>query len=260
MIGGKGPVIRDLSVKGRYRQEKEKKGSNKKLLLTLLGLVLLAILLRPLFFSKQDDESLQEKPEETLPLNEDRVSRKNIYDRNLEELAVSFKLSSIYVKPLEFDDIATTVMQLAQALEFDEQEMLEELKTQRSFKWLVKNISKDKADKVSALGLDGVYFYEQDERFYPNRINASHVIGDVTDDHGLSGVELFYDNLLRESESERAFTDAVGGSVGKDLVLTLDVEMQVMLEGVMMQLLAKTKDEEAVFADQTAIPGFAPEW
>lgn len=252
MIGGKGPVIRDLSVKGRYRQEKEKKRGNKKLL-ALLGLVLLAVLLRPFFFSKQGDDSSEEKSKETLSLNEDGVSRKNIYDRNLEELAISFKISSIYVKPLEFDDIATTVMQLAQVLELDEQELLEELKTQRSFKWLVKNISKEKADKVSALGLPGVYFYEQEERFYPNRINASHVIGDVTDDHGLSGVELFYDNLLRESESEQAFVDAVGGAVGKDLVLTLDVEMQVMLEGEMMKLLAKTKDEEAVFADQTAI-------
>ncbi len=252
MIGGKGPVIRDLSAKGRYRQEKEQKKGNKKLL-ALLCVILLAFLLRPFFFSKQEDESSEEKSEETLTLNEKGVSRKNIYDRNLEELAVSFQFSSIYVKPLEFDDIASTIMQLAEVLELNDQKLQEELKTQRGFKWLAKNISQDKADKVAALDLAGVYFYKQEERFYPNRINASHVIGDVTDDHGLSGVELFYDNLLRESESEQAFADTVGGAGGKDLVLTLDVSMQMMLEKEMMQLLAKTKSDEVVLANQTAI-------
>ena len=258
MIGRKGPGVKDLSAKGRYRQEKKQEKGHKKLL-AFLFVILLALLFRPFFLSEQEDESTEEKHEEMLPLHEKTVSRKNIYDRNFEELAVSFQLSSIYVKPLEFNDIASTVRQLAEVLELDEQKLQEELKNQRSFKWLAKNISQDKADKVAALGLAGIYFYKQEERFYPNRINASHIIGDVTDDHGLSGVELFYDNLLRENASKQGVLDTVDGPLAKDLVLTLDVAMQMMLEGEMLKLLSKTKNDTAVLENQTAMSALVME-
>ncbi len=255
MIGGNGHVIRDLSGKKSYRQDKDKKkwGLNKKIVF-LLCFILLVAWLWPFFFSKDDqDKTTQDVETESLQLVEQRVSRKTIYDRNLMELAMSFTVNSIYVKPLEFDDIASTVTQLADVLGLAEQDLLAELKTQRSFKWLVKNISKEKADKVAALDLAGVYFYEQEERFHPKQVHVSHVIGDVTDERGLSGVELFYDNLLHESEGEEALADEIGDAVGKDLVLTLDVAMQKMLEGEMLKLLPKIKNEEAVFLDQTAI-------
>ena len=173
----------------------------------------------------------EEVAEVALPV-EERVQRNNIFDRNLSELAVSFRVSSVYVKPLEFDNIEETVALLAGTLEFDEQQMLTELKTQRSFKWLVRNISPSKAAEIESLKLNGVYFYEEDERFYPSQVNISHVIGEVKDEHGLSGIESFYDTLLRWEIGEPGTEDEQEDKpvAGKDLILTLDVRMQKALE------------------------------
>jgi cell division protein FtsI/penicillin-binding protein 2 len=187
-----------------------------------------------------ESEIKQEAPPE--PEKKEEVRRKNIYDRQLRELAISFKVDSIYVKPLEFDNIERTVALLAETLSLDEKDVLEELKAQRTYKWVVKNISPEKATSVAALNLPGVYFYEQEQRFGPNRANTAHIVGEVKDGHGLSGVELFYDNLLLGGAMEPEA--GVASGEGKGLVLTLDAEIQWLMEQEMTQLLNAMKAGE----------------
>ena len=257
MIGGKKPVRRDWASKRDYQQEQEqKKKSAKKKFFILLVLLSLLAWLAPKILLKQDEgEEKTETPMEPAPKPKVEVSRKNIYDRNLQELAVSFKASSVYVKPLEFDNIEKTVSELAGVVSLDEKKLLEELKTQRGFKWLVKNLPADKEHEIRSLELSGVYFYEEEQRFYPSLVNSGHVIGEVKDGHGLSGIESHYDNLLLGSTEKRldGEEESTYKGPGKDIILTLDMKLQKLLEQEMSMLLDGVRQEGSLFSGQTGV-------
>jgi len=261
MKGYKGPFDSKWGKGGGYRRDEEKRKRIIRLQF-LAGVAVILIMVGSYFFffrQSPPGESGRAK-NETVKVNEDlplvvpqkreEVRRRNIYDRNLNELAISFKVDSIYVKPLEFDNIEKTVSLLAEALNLDEKDVLDELKTQRSYKWVVKNISPEKATTVAALNLPGVYFYEQEQRFNPSRANMGQIIGEVKDGHGLSGIELFYDNLLLGSP---ALGDTVTTGGGKSLVLTLDAKMQLLLEQEMTELLNEIRPDDAAAEAMTAV-------
>jgi len=262
MTGYKGPLDSNWGKGGGYRQEEEKQKRIARLKL-LAGLVVILIMAGASFFFFRQSPSGEgdSAKNRTVKVNEDaplavpqkkgEVRRRNIYDRNLNELAISFKVDSIYVKPLEFDNIEKTVSVLADALNLDEKDVLEELKTQRTYKWVVKNISPEKAAAVAALNLPGVYFYEQEQRFNPSRANMGQIIGEVKDGHGLSGVELFYDNLLLGGSGAPDSVTRGGG--GKSLVLTMDAKMQSLLEQEMTALLNDIRQDDQTAEAMTAV-------
>lgn len=238
------------SQRGEQSREEE---ARKKLvrIAALVAATGLLALLAWLLLRSSDHAAAPEKQENTetasppvaRPIQGD-VRRGSIYDRNYHELAISFNVNSIYVKPLEFDDIEKTVAQLAQTLELDEQSVLNEVKTQRSYKWLVKYITPEKTREVQALKLSGVYFYEQEQRYYPYRQETGHVIGEVKDEHGLSGIELFYDSLLSGKVGNGEGGDKKR-TKGSDLMLSLDVRIQKLLDQQLVELLDEVKDAEA---------------
>ncbi|MBU4263758.1 MAG: PASTA domain-containing protein [Proteobacteria bacterium] len=262
MKGYKGQFESNWGKGGGYRQEEEKRKRIARLQL-LAGLVVILIMAGTafLFFRQNTPGEGDRARNKTVRVNEDvrlaipqkkeEVRRRNIYDSNLNELSISFKVDSIYVKPLEFDNIEKTVSLLADALDLDEKDVLEELKTQRTYKWVVKNISPEKAAAVAALNLPGVYFYEQEQRFNPSRANMGQIIGEVKDGHGLSGVELFYDNLLLGDSS--APDSATRGGGGKSLVLTLDAKMQLLLEQEMTTLLNDIRQDDQTSEAMTGV-------
>ncbi len=173
--------------------------------------------------------------------------RKNIYDRNFEELAVSFRRSSLYARPLELKDPALSAQQIAAVMGPDEKNLLSALKSERSFVWLGRDISWAKAEEIANLNMHGVYRLDQVHRFYPGGELASHVIGFMQDDQGLAGVESYYDNILRGGNVFDAVLGEAGvnesiaaGKEGAHLVLTLDSRMQSLLENELKTLLEDT--------------------
>lgn len=259
---GRQPFDSNWGKGGGYgRDEENKKRIVRLQLLAGLAVMLIVAGVYFLFFRQSPPEESNGAKNETVEVKEDaplagpqkkaEVRRRNIYDRYLNELAISFKVDSIYVKPLEFDNIEKTVAQLADALSLDENDVLNELKTQRSYKWVVKNVSPEKAAAVAALNLPGVYFYEQEQRFNPSRANMGQIIGEVKDGHGLSGVELFYDNLLLGTSSQEDAVTTGGG--GKSLVLTLDAKMQLLLEQEMTAMLNEIRLDEPAAEEMTAV-------
>lgn len=171
-----------------------------------------------------DPQPLPESIEQPTVSSVEDGRRKNIYDRRLNILAASVKTTSIYVKPREFEDIATTVGILAKLLSYEESVLLEKLKAERNFTWLSRNISPDKAQEIKALNIGGVYFHDRVERIYPTWSDASQFVGQVKDDVGLSGIEFEYNDILLS---------------GRHLVLTLDLELQTDLEKLLETLLEK---------------------
>lgn len=259
MKGGKDSFGRNLRGVGGFREDEERKKKVVRLrIYAVLGVMFLLVGSWFLFSGEPAPEptepaesEIKEEAPPVPPEKKEEVRRRNIYDRNLRELAISFKVDSIYVKPLEFDNIERTVALLAETLSLDEKDVLEELKAQRTYKWVVKNISPEKATSVAALNLPGVYFYEQEQRFAPNRANTAHIVGEVKDGHGLSGVELFYDNLLLGGSM--APEAAMAGGSGKGLVLTLDAGIQLLMEQEMTELLNDLKANSSAGEDMSGV-------
>ena len=165
------------------------------------------------------------------------ASRKNIYDRNFQELAVSFRLTSIYARPLEIVDIAATAGEIAAVLKMDKLELQSLLKVERSFVWLGRELPAAQAEKILGLDIPGIYGIDEMHRFYPHSQIAAPLLGFVKDDQGLAGIEFQYDNVLRGIVGRDADLAGAGlaakdgaGESGADLLLSVDLPLQAWLE------------------------------
>ncbi|MEW6500150.1 MAG: hypothetical protein AB1456_01555, partial [Thermodesulfobacteriota bacterium] len=174
--------------------------------------------------------------------------RKNIYDRNFNELAVSFRLASIYARPLELDEPEKAAKLLAKNLGVNEAELLASLKAERSFVWVGRQIPQEQADKIAEANLKGVHVLQRSYRYYPQHEAAGHVVGFVKDEQGLAGLESYYDNILRGSGvydpllPKNTLPPAIAsGKAAAHVVTTIDLRLQRELEGRLQHLLAETK-------------------
>ncbi len=229
-----------IDYKG-YGQKKKKNAVN---LIRLFGGLILVFsvgwVLLQLFDSGEKATLLAEEP----TLNEGFfLDRKNIYDRNLQPLAVSFCQYAAYVKPLEVKHKQETALKLAQLLGLDEKGLFARLNTERAYIWLGQQFKSEQARQLLEMNLAGVYLQEKSVRYYPNGQTMAQMLGYVKDGKGLAGVELYYDGLLTGGIGN---ADVRQGSrpifeTGKHVVLTIDLNIQTGLEKAMVQLLRKTE-------------------
>jgi cell division protein FtsI (penicillin-binding protein 3) len=164
-----------------------------------------------------------------------------IYDRHGNELAVSIEVDSLYAVPSEIDDPAATAAILSEILTVPTPSLEARLDSDRSFTWLERKVTAREAARIRAADIDGLYFQKEPKRFYPNRKLASHVLGFVNiDDHGGSGVEYRYDELIGGTAGKLVvMTDARGRSFhrleqvptgGASLTMTIDQTIQYIVE------------------------------
>ncbi len=132
--------------------------------------------------------------------------RGTIYDRNGTELAMSIDVDSVFAVPSEIPDQESTAQVLANVLNLDAQDLLARLRSQRNFAWMKRKVDAETSDRIRELNLRGIYFQKEPKRFYPKRDLAAQVIGYVgTDDEGLGGIELVYDDDLRGIPGSKPF-------------------------------------------------------
>ncbi|MDF1613424.1 PASTA domain-containing protein [Desulfurivibrio dismutans] len=201
------------------------------LLLPVLGLVVWGFL----SLSGADQKRLAAGYHGETLVKSSTLRRNNIYDRHFDTLALSFRLSSLYARPLEINDPEGTAVELARLLDLDSQVLLDSFRSERSFVWLSRQTRQEVADEVLGLGLPGIYVMPGSHRYYPHRDGAAHAVGFVKDEQGLAGIELSYDNILRGGVSDirlaaAGVPDRVTAGGGVHLVSTLDIALQRELE------------------------------
>jgi len=175
------------------------------------------------------------------------VKRKNIYDVNLKELALSFLISSVYVKPLELHRDQGAIAKLSDFLGIKEGELSRKVASEKSFVWVARNVAEDRAAKIRNLQLSGVYLIKEEVRLYPNGRHGGYVIGFAKGEQGLAGIETQYDNVLMgSSEAGGDNLEAAGISRkelanrgGASLILSLDLRVQTYLEKRLTALIEK---------------------
>src|SRR2546421_11859856 len=174
-----------------------------------------------------------------------------IYDRNMHPLAMSIPVDSAFAVPSELGDEQLAARLLSGVLGIPREVLEARLESSHSFVWIARKLPPDKKEAVEALNLKGVYFQKENQRIYPKRGLASHVLGFVDlDEKGLGGIEYELDSQIRgKSEKIIVMADARqhwfdGGEArrepGANVVLTLDEKIQYIAERELTAAIAKT--------------------
>ena len=188
---------------------------------------------------KKQLTNLAEIWKETFPTDQKTADsvRGTIYDRNFKELAQTLERVSLYVRPREVENIPETAQVLSELLGFPEQEVIARLGRDSHLVWLRRDLEQDDEEKITALNLSGVYFHREFARSYPRQEHASHLIGYSENDLGLAGVEHYYNRLLNQDRVRQEDIPAIDlkgmrqtSTNGHDLVLTIDMKIQAILE------------------------------
>ncbi|AQY50709.1 penicillin-binding protein [Listeria weihenstephanensis] len=158
-----------------------------------------------------------------------------------------------------------TAKLLAKYLPMKEADILKKLQKkdvfQVEFGKAGKNLSAEVKDKIEASKLPGLVFTKQAERFYPNGVFASHLVGyaqQETGEDGVSkligkmGIEKAYNSILTGKNGSINYDADKYGYIlpntksavkeakdGQDIYLTLDKKIQTFLEDTMNTVDAK---------------------
>src|SRR5580658_3442800 len=175
-----------------------------------------------------------------------------IYDRNGKPLAMSVPVDSAFAVTSEIVDEPLAARLLSGVVYKPPEEIEARLESSRSFAWIARKLPPEKAEAITKLNLKGIYLQKENQRFYPKRELAAHVLGFVdVDEKGLSGIERELDSQIRgKSERIVVMADAKqrwfdGGEAkrerGASVVLTLDEKIQYIAERELAAAMAKTR-------------------
>lgn len=140
---------------------------------------------------------MEEAPSAAFISAQDSVaaSRPDLLDRNGEILATDIKTASLYAEPRRVLDVDEAVEGLTSVLpDLDPAVVRRRLESRAGFVWLKRELTPAQADKVHNLGLPGIGFLSENQRFYPGGPTAGHIVGSVNvDNQGLTGMEKHID-------------------------------------------------------------------
>jgi len=167
--------------------------------------------------------------------------RGDIFDCNMHALAKSVLVQSAFAVPAEVKDKGMAARLLSGVLHMPQDTVREKLDAEGSFAWIKRKLTQEEEVAVRGLNLKGIYFFEENKRFYPMRDMASHVLGFVNvDEHGLGGIEHEYDGLIAgrpekivvmKDARQKSFDGAQAQQDrGASVVLTIDEEIQYIAE------------------------------
>ncbi|HTA58112.1 MAG TPA: penicillin-binding protein [Candidatus Baltobacteraceae bacterium] len=176
--------------------------------------------------------------------------RGTIYDRNMRPLAMSVPVESAFAIPTEIKDTAMAARLLSGVLKVPPDSLREKLESGSTFVWVKRKMAQEEEEAIRSLNLKGIYFQEENKRYYPKLDMAAHVLGFVdVDEHGLGGIEYEYDNRIRgKGEKIVVMADArqqkFDGSEarqdpGESVVLTLDEKIQYIAERELAAVIQK---------------------
>ena len=177
-----------------------------------------------------------------------QARRGTIYDRNGNVLAMSEDCRTIYCNPKEISEPYLTAEVIAEHLGGTSEDYVDALTADTTFSYVRRKASLEDANAIreglSDKDLPGVYYLEDSRRVYPYGAVGSQVLGIVgIDGDGLSGLELYYDKLLRGTDGEMIVetgnygTPIAGATAtttkavdGTDIVISLDINVQRVAE------------------------------
>ncbi len=195
------------------------------------------------------------------------ANRGSIYDRNMQTLARSASVYTVYIDPRMLDnylaeedpaaDLNEITSKLSEFLGIKQKKIMKLCQQNNMYQIIKKNVEKEVADKITAykteIGLDAIGLTPTTKRYYPQNEIASNVIGHLHyDGYGIYGLEEYYDDYLAGVDGRVVTAKAANGEEipyrykqnydaqdGNSLVLNLDVNIQYYLEKALKEAVAK---------------------
>jgi penicillin-binding protein 2B len=178
------------------------------------------------------------------------------------------KMTTNPKKPQHVVDIQDTAQKLAPLIEMEVskvEEILSKDLDQVEFGAAGRDISHTLKEEIAKLELPGISFIRDTQRFYPNGLFASHLIGyaqkqeDTGETVGMMGLEKTLEKYLHEEDGYVKYEEdhykwklpnsndeVVAPTNGKDVYLTIDQKIQTFLEDSMNQVADEFSPEKII--------------
>lgn len=183
-----------------------------------------------------------------------KTLRGTIYDSGGRALAMSIRAKSLYANPQEVEDTEKIAEVLSSVLNLKAEKIIKDLveakNAGKKFLLLARRLDEDQVNKINELlkanvrnelKFRGLYWQEEQKRYYPLGSLAANVVGfSDLEDIGQAGIELSQDKFLRGQTIERwQERDRLGriyesetkeGEPSKDVYLTISASIQYKVE------------------------------
>ena len=183
-----------------------------------------------------------------------KASRGNIYDKNLLVLSSSSRSYNIGIFPTKIDNLDEVVNSLSAILFIEKDLLHKRIISTTNFFYLDRNIDYERGEEIKSWNLEGVVLEPSFKRVIHTN-SVSKIIGKVDpDENGIEGLELYFDSSLKGIDGEIRYEASPNGKIipqapietiqpthGKDLILTLDSELQFISENLCSEALEKTE-------------------
>ena len=228
-----------------------KKRMKNTLLIVFMILVLLLVRIAYIQLIQGNELQLLAYKQQSLDrkINPKRGTIYDATEKNI--LAVSATVETVSINPLNIskENKEKVARALSDIFELDFDKTLKKVSKKSSIEIIVKRVEKEKTDKLRIWMNEneiktGINIDEDTKRYYPYNALASHILGFTgSDNQGLDGIESYYDDILKGTQGKIIrVTDARGKEInniseqyveainGKDLVLTIDMTIQSIVE------------------------------
>ncbi len=179
--------------------------------------------------------------------------RGKVFDRHLHPLAESIDTKSVVMMTAQVDPNSQPLRRVSNMLDINLSRLTPENLHGSRLTYLKRKLTPDELTETQELWSEqniltsGIFLVPDTKRFYPQQKLASHILGFTGldeqgyDNHGLEGLEFYYDDYLRGHAEEYSVPmDARRNSLnswdldvknsGHNLVLTIDKNIQYMVE------------------------------
>jgi cell division protein FtsI (penicillin-binding protein 3) len=234
----------------------------------ILGSLVFGVLIRYAFLMLGEQEPGRSLRTEVFP------GRGPILDRNGRILAMETRLGNITLWRPEMEDAGELSAALSPLLEIPAGEIEDRIAASQSdfiyLKKQVDDVSLRLIEEAITEGkLHGVGIEPMVGRIYPERGLASQIIGFAGDGNtGLAGIEYAFDKELAPEAGGNIISGTGTRRNGNQVFLTLDVNVQYILESIAGQILTEQKAEAVMFLamdprtgdilGSASLPGFDP--
>jgi cell division protein FtsI (penicillin-binding protein 3) len=175
------------------------------------------------------------------------AERGAILDRNGDELAVSRPAQSVFVDPALIEDAPAAAAAVAPILGLEVDSVQAKMTGNNRFAYLDRKVPAETAEQIAALGLPGVAFLDESERYLPAGESGQSLLGEVdVDNKGISGLEAAYESALTGTPGRLTFERSPDGNTiavgqhnleeavpGQTLTLTIDRALQYEAENAL---------------------------
>lgn len=253
-----------IKLKTKFDSKNLMNTSKLKTLLATTLIIFVFLIGRIGFLQFVQGNFLREKAYQQQTINQIiSPKRGNIYDSTGKALAIGAQVDTITINPnklVKKDEVDTKDYKEKIAKAFSEifslnyEEVLEKVNSNAQVETIIKKVEQEKVDQLKKWMdenkvTSGINIDEDTKRYYPYGTVASNVIGFCgSDNQGLSGIEAKWESVLTgtpgkivsskgsdQKEIPNAEETYISAENGSDLTLTLDLNIQTIVEKYLKQ-------------------------